>query len=73
MVTIEPNGGLLDSVTPMDFLPGFHLEGYPNRDSTIYGELYGISEASTIVRGTLRYKGWKLQFRFSSDIPCYML
>ena len=30
---------------------------YPNRDSTIYGELYGISEASTIVRGTLRYKG----------------
>ena len=30
---------------------------YSNRDSTIYGELYGISEASTIVRGTLRYKG----------------
>ena len=57
VVTVEPNGGLLDSVSPMDFLPGFHLEGYPNRDSTIYGELYGISEASTIVRGTLRYKG----------------
>ena len=31
VVTVEPNGGLLDSVTPMDFLPGFHLEGYPNR------------------------------------------
>ena len=28
------------------------------RDSTIYGELYGISEASTIIRGTLRYKGY---------------
>ncbi len=30
--------------------------GYPNRDSTIYGQLYGINEASTILRGTLRYK-----------------
>ncbi len=57
VVTVEPNGGLLDTVVPMDFLPGFHLEGYPNRDSTIYGELYGIAEASTIIRGTLRYKG----------------
>jgi alpha-aminoadipic semialdehyde synthase len=56
-VTVDPNGGLLDSVESMDFLPGFHLEGYPNRDSTIYGELYGIREAHTLLRGTLRYSG----------------
>ena len=56
-VTVDANGGLLDSVSPMDFLPGFSLEGYPNRDSTIYGDLYGIREAHTILRGTLRYKG----------------
>lgn len=56
-VEIEPNGGLLNAVLPMDFLPGFSLEGYPNRDSTIYRDLYGISEATTIIRGTLRYKG----------------
>ena len=42
---------------PMNFLPGFSLEGYPNRDSTIYGELYGIREAHTLLRGTLRYAG----------------
>ena len=30
--------------------------GYPNRDSTIYSELYGINSAHTILRGTLRYK-----------------
>jgi alpha-aminoadipic semialdehyde synthase len=65
VVTVEPNGGLLDSVRDMDFLPGFHLEGYPNRDSTIYGELYGIAEASTIIRGTLRYKG---KFSFFKSI-----
>lgn len=57
-VEVEENGGLLDEATPMDFLPGFSLEGYPNRDSTIYGELYGINEAHTILRGTLRYKGY---------------
>lgn len=58
IVDIEDNGGLLDATNSMDFLPGFSLEGYPNRDSTIYGELYGINEASTILRGTLRYKGY---------------
>ena len=56
-VTVDSNGGLLDAVSPMDFLPGFSLEGYPNRDSTIYGDLYGIREAHTLLRGTLRYKG----------------
>lgn len=58
VVTVDPNGGLFDYVTPMDFLPGFNLEGYPNRDSTSYTELYGISEAHTLIRGTLRYKGY---------------
>ena len=56
-VTVDPNGGLLDASIPMNFLPGFNLEGYPNRDSTIYGELYGIREAHTLLRGTLRYAG----------------
>lgn len=58
VVTVDKDGGLLESVDPMDFLPGFSLEGYPNRDSTIYGELYGIREAHTLLRGTLRYKGY---------------
>jgi len=57
-VTVDPNGGLLDSAAPMTFLPGFNIEGYPNRDSTVYGELYGIPEAHTILRGTLRYRGY---------------
>ncbi|CAD6249220.1 unnamed protein product [Miscanthus lutarioriparius] len=38
-------------------LPAFALEHLPNRNSLIYGELYGISkEASTIYRATLRYE-----------------
>lgn len=34
------------------------FEGYPNRDSLIYRELYGIENIPTILRGTLRRKGF---------------
>lgn len=34
------------------------FEGYPNRNSTPYIDLYGIQSTKTILRGTLRYKGW---------------
>ncbi len=34
------------------------LEYYPNRDSLPYMKLYGIEDARTMFRGTLRYPGW---------------
>ena len=34
------------------------FEGYPNRDSFPYLDLYGIPEARTMFRGTLRWPGW---------------
>lgn len=34
------------------------LLGYANRDSTVYKEMYGISSADTVLRGTLRYSGY---------------
>lgn len=40
-------------------IPGLgDFEGYPNRDSVQYKEAYGIPEARTVFRGTLRYPGW---------------
>ncbi|XP_047333740.1 alpha-aminoadipic semialdehyde synthase [Impatiens glandulifera] len=40
-------------------LPALALECLPNRNSLVYGDLYGIEgEASTIFRGTLRYEGF---------------
>lgn len=47
----------MEEVKDIDFLPGFSLEGFPNRDSNKYTELYGIREAHTVLRGTLRYRG----------------
>ncbi|MGA1822337.1 MAG: saccharopine dehydrogenase C-terminal domain-containing protein [Thermoplasmatota archaeon] len=34
------------------------FEGYPNRDSVPYADIYGIGETRTILRGTLRNMGW---------------
>ena len=56
MVEIPGDGGLLEAVEDLDFMPGFNLEGFPNRDSTPYAEMYGIETAHTILRGTIRYK-----------------
>ncbi|MEL6925291.1 MAG: saccharopine dehydrogenase C-terminal domain-containing protein [Bacteroidota bacterium] len=34
------------------------LEMYPNRDSLLYRDIYGLSEIPNILRGTLRYRGF---------------
>lgn len=40
-------------------IPGLgKFEGYPNRNSVQYREIYDIPEARTLLRGTLRYPGW---------------
>ncbi|RWS12979.1 Alpha-aminoadipic semialdehyde synthase-like protein [Dinothrombium tinctorium] len=54
-----PDGGvLMDNAAEVDFLRAFNLEGYPNRDSLIYKDMYGITNAHTVLRGTLRYRGF---------------
>ena len=35
-----------------------NLVGYPNRDSNKYLKLYGIPEAKSIIRGTIRFQGY---------------
>jgi saccharopine dehydrogenase (NADP+, L-glutamate forming) len=39
-------------------IDGLQLETYPNRNSLPYIPLYGMQEAQTAYRGTLRYPGW---------------
>lgn len=58
VVEISAGGELMAATKSLDFLPGFHLEGFPNRDSTLYTKYYGIQEASTVLRGTIRYAGF---------------
>lgn len=45
-------------------IPGLGVfEGYPNRNSVSYTGIYGIPEARTMLRGTLRYPGWCLRLK----------
>ncbi|XP_025837508.1 alpha-aminoadipic semialdehyde synthase, mitochondrial isoform X2 [Agrilus planipennis] len=63
IVNISEGGDLMGAAKPLEFLPGFNLEGFPNRDSTIYSKLYGIEDALTVFRGTIRYKGYTQAIR----------
>ncbi|KAI5730779.1 hypothetical protein M8J76_017292 [Diaphorina citri] len=59
VVDIPAGGELMRTARPLDFLPGFSFEGFANRDSLRYAQLYNIAaEAHTVVRGTLRYRGF---------------
>lgn len=57
-VTIKEGGELMETTRPLNFLPGFSLEGFPNGDSTKYGKYYNLPDAVTLLRGTIRYKGF---------------
>ncbi len=48
---------LMDWAQPLS-IADLNLEGYPNRESISYKNVYGIEEAQSILRGTLRYHGF---------------
>ncbi|CAG01078.1 unnamed protein product, partial [Tetraodon nigroviridis] len=69
LVSVPAGGALMEATRPMDFLPGLNLEGFPNRDSTRYAAEYGIQTAHTLLRGTLRFRGFSQAMRrLSSEL-----
>ncbi|TET07118.1 MAG: saccharopine dehydrogenase [Candidatus Thorarchaeota archaeon] len=53
-----PGADLFQNCEPME-VPGMGtFEGYPNRDSMSYINIYNISETKTMLRGTFRNTGW---------------
>lgn len=54
VVEISGGGDLMSTHRDLNFLPGFALEGFPNRDSTQYIDLYGLgSQVHTVLRGRI--------------------
>jgi saccharopine dehydrogenase-like NADP-dependent oxidoreductase len=49
---------LLTSMRDVDISDELKLRGYANRDSMGYKQAYNIPEVQTLLRGTLRYKGF---------------
>jgi saccharopine dehydrogenase-like NADP-dependent oxidoreductase len=53
-----PYWQLFRQVTPVQIPDYGSFESYPNRNSIAYQEIYGLQQAKTIVRGTLRRTGF---------------
>ncbi|PHH71634.1 hypothetical protein CDD82_6398 [Ophiocordyceps australis] len=58
---------LMGTAKPYFIYPGYAFVAYANRDSTPYKQRYGIPEAQTIIRGTLRYQGFPQFIRVLVD------
>jgi len=53
-----PTEDLFTSTRKIDIEGLGVFDGYPNRNSLPYIDLYGIPSVETMLRGTLRYEGW---------------
>ncbi len=53
-----PPENLFDNYSIVNIQGLGEFEAYPNRNSLPYIDLYGIKSTKTMLRGTLRYKGW---------------
>lgn len=51
------NKDLMGVAKPYFVLDGYEFVAYPNRNSLPFQEFYGIPEADTVIRGSLRYEG----------------
>lgn len=56
-VRVVPPHRTFQTLTPIE-VDGRPYDGYPNRDSLGYRELYGLHDVETLVRGTLRCAGF---------------
>jgi len=63
-----PGGELFDHYWPVH-IPGLgEFEGYPNRDSQPYADVYDIEPTEWMFRGTLRNPGWCATLKKISDL-----
>jgi saccharopine dehydrogenase-like NADP-dependent oxidoreductase len=65
-----PYQQLFSRETPIN-VPGLgEYEGYANRDSLKYVEAYGLQECKTVIRGTLRNKGYCNAWNVLAQLGC---
>lgn len=57
-IRIVPHHGVFERTWPVTIDGIGAMQAYPNRDSLSYQETFGLRDAQTLIRGTLRYAGW---------------
>ena len=58
VVNISEKNLFTNSLVDKQFHPSLNLEGYYNRDSLKYRELYNLKNAKSVIRGLIRYQGF---------------
>ncbi|WP_027000303.1 saccharopine dehydrogenase C-terminal domain-containing protein [Eisenibacter elegans] len=58
LVKYLPYSSLFEYTQPIEVAGWGSFDGYANRDSLQYSELYGLQTADTLIRGTLRRRGF---------------
>jgi saccharopine dehydrogenase-like NADP-dependent oxidoreductase len=61
----------LTQIVNKQFHPCFNFEGYYNRDSITYKDLYNLKDADTVIRGTIRYKGFTFVFQCFKNLGLF--
>lgn len=65
-----PYQQLFQRTTPVSVPQQGEFEGYANRDSLKYVEVYGLQECNTVLRGTLRNKGYCSAWNIFAQLGC---
>jgi saccharopine dehydrogenase (NADP+, L-glutamate forming) len=63
-----PGTEIFDNYEIIDVPRAGKFEGYPNRDSMSYIDIYGIPETKTMLRGTYRNLGWCSTLKKIADL-----
>jgi saccharopine dehydrogenase (NADP+, L-glutamate forming) len=65
-----PYQQLFQRTTPISVPQHGEYEGYANRDSLKYVEVYGLQDCKTVLRGTLRNKGYCSAWNVLAQLGC---
>lgn len=57
-IKLVPHHRVFRHTWPVEVEGVGEMIAYPNRDSVAYGAVFGLDEAETIVRATMRWPGW---------------
>ena len=63
-----PGSDLMNVARPFHNDSNLDLVSYPNRDATTYRDRYGIPEAETVIRSTVRYERFLLIVQALTDV-----
>lgn len=73
VIKINERQLLTSSIIDKNFHPSLNLEGYYNRDSLKYKQLYNLNNAKSVIRGIIRYQGFTFVIQCFKNLQLFSL